>query len=203
VREQFTEAQASEAIQRLYATGFFSDVKIDTVNNVLVVSVKERPTIASVTFNGMHEFDPKAITKSLGQVGFGQGRVFDRSMLERAEFELKRRCHGTCAQGYSQDECTIATADISGLKQKRLKLIETSWKIYLSNVAEIKSYCAIKWRNQKPVTDLELEGLFVIARLGIERAPVRQLQRTPVATATINRHQPNISNRMDLPRDYC
>ncbi|PLC51033.1 outer membrane protein assembly factor BamA [Pollutimonas subterranea] len=91
VGEQFTEAQASEAIQRLYATGFFSDVKIDTVNNVLVVSVKERPTIASVTFNGMHEFDAAAITKSLGQVGFGQGRVFDRSMLERAEFELKQQ----------------------------------------------------------------------------------------------------------------
>src|SRR5690606_31710535 len=54
-------------------------------------SVQERPTIASVSFNGMHEFDPKAITTSLGQVGFGQGRVFDRSMLERAEFELKQQ----------------------------------------------------------------------------------------------------------------
>ncbi|HUH59738.1 MAG TPA: outer membrane protein assembly factor BamA, partial [Candidimonas sp.] len=91
VGEQFTEAQASEAIQRLYATGFFSDVKIDTANNVLVVSVQERPTIASVSFNGMHEFDSKAIIKSLGAVGFGQGRVFDRSMLERAEFELKQQ----------------------------------------------------------------------------------------------------------------
>src|SRR5690606_25868939 len=29
VGEQFTEQQASEAIQRLYATGFFSDVQID------------------------------------------------------------------------------------------------------------------------------------------------------------------------------
>ncbi len=91
VGEEFTEAQASEAIQRLYATGFFSDVKIDTSNNVLVVAVQERPTIASVSFNGMHEFDSKAIIKSLGAVGFGQGRVFDRSMLERAEFELKQQ----------------------------------------------------------------------------------------------------------------
>src|SRR5690606_11564449 len=91
VGDQFTEAQASEAIQRLYATGFFSDVKIDTSNNVLVVTVQERPTIASVSFNGMREFDSKAITKSLAQVGFGQGRVFDRSMLERAEFELKQQ----------------------------------------------------------------------------------------------------------------
>src|SRR3546814_3800538 len=83
VGEQFTDAQAAEAIQRLYATGFFSDVKIDTSNNVLVVTVQERPTIASVSFNGMREFDAKTITTSLSQVGFGQGRVFDRSMLER------------------------------------------------------------------------------------------------------------------------
>jgi outer membrane protein insertion porin family len=39
----------------------------------------------------MREFDAAAITKSLGQVGFGQGRVFDRAMLERAEFELKQQ----------------------------------------------------------------------------------------------------------------
>lgn len=91
VGEEFTEEQAAEAIQRLYSTGFFSDVKIDTANNVLVVSVNERPTIASISFNGMREFDDKAIIKSLGQVGFGQGRVFDRSMLERAEFELKQQ----------------------------------------------------------------------------------------------------------------
>lgn len=91
VGQQFTQDQAADAIQRLYASGFFSDVKIDTQNNVLIVSVVERPTIASVTFNGMHEFDGKAITTQLNQVGFGQGRVFDRSMLERAEFELKQQ----------------------------------------------------------------------------------------------------------------
>lgn len=91
VGEEFTEDQAAEAIQRLYATGFFSDVRVQTDNDVLVVVVSERPTIASVTFNGMREFDTKAITKSLSQVGFGQGRVFDRSMLERAEFELQQQ----------------------------------------------------------------------------------------------------------------
>ncbi|MGE4368268.1 MAG: outer membrane protein assembly factor BamA [Burkholderiaceae bacterium] len=91
VGERFTEEQATEAIQRLYATGFFSDVQIDTRNNILVVNVKERPTIASVSFNGMYEFDAKTILQSLAQVGFGEGRVFDRAMLERAEFELKQQ----------------------------------------------------------------------------------------------------------------
>ncbi|HLU00010.1 MAG TPA: outer membrane protein assembly factor BamA [Burkholderiaceae bacterium] len=91
VGDTFTEEQAAEAIQRLYSSGLFSDVQIDTSGNVLVVTVQERPTIASVTFNGMREFDQAAITNSLKQVGFGQGRVFDRSMLERAEFEIKQQ----------------------------------------------------------------------------------------------------------------
>ena len=91
VGEEFDETKASEAIQRLYASGFFSDVKLDTSGDVLVITVAERPTIASVTFNGMREFDAKAITQSLAQVGFGEGRIFDKSMLERAEFELKQQ----------------------------------------------------------------------------------------------------------------
>ena len=91
VGDEFTEAHASEAIQRLYSSGFFNDVSIDIDDDVLVVVVQERPTIASVSFTGMREFDPKAITKALAQVGFAEGRIFDRSMLERAEFELKQQ----------------------------------------------------------------------------------------------------------------
>lgn len=91
VGETFDDAKASESIQRLYSSGFFNDVKIDTDNNVLVITVQERPTIASVSFNGMREFNEKNISQSLAQVGFSEGRVFDRSMLERAEFELKQQ----------------------------------------------------------------------------------------------------------------
>ncbi|MFT0548331.1 outer membrane protein assembly factor BamA [Allopusillimonas ginsengisoli] len=91
VGEKFTETQAADAIQRLYSTGFFNDVRIDTSNDVLVVTVEERPTIASLSFNGMREFDAKAITQSLAKVGFGQGRVFDNAMLERARFEIEQQ----------------------------------------------------------------------------------------------------------------
>jgi outer membrane protein insertion porin family len=91
VGETFTDADAAKAIQGLYGSGLFSDVKIDDQGGVLVVNVKERPTIASVSFNGMREFDAKAIIKSLSEVGFGQGRVFDRSLLDRAVFELKQQ----------------------------------------------------------------------------------------------------------------
>lgn len=91
VGDRFSDALASEAIQNLYASGFFSDVNVQVNDGVVIVSVVERPTIASITFNGMRDFDSAALTKSLAQVGFGPGRVFDRSMLERAEFELKQQ----------------------------------------------------------------------------------------------------------------
>ena len=91
VGDTFTEDDASQAIRRLYGTGFFHDVRIQAEDNVLVVAVQERPTIASITFNGMREFDAKTITDSLRQVGFAEGRIFDRSMLEQAEFELKQQ----------------------------------------------------------------------------------------------------------------
>src|SRR3546814_12575937 len=67
VGETFTQEEASQAIQKLYGSGFFSDVKIDSENGVLVVTVKERPTIAAVTFNGMREFAAKEITKENGR----------------------------------------------------------------------------------------------------------------------------------------
>ena len=91
VGERFTEEMATEAVRKLYATGLFSDVRIDTAGNVVVVVVQERPTIASVTFTGMREFESKDIINSLRQVGFGEGRIFDQSMLEQAEFELKQQ----------------------------------------------------------------------------------------------------------------
>ncbi len=39
VGQQFTEDQATEAVRRLYGSGFFSDVRIETDNNVVVVVV--------------------------------------------------------------------------------------------------------------------------------------------------------------------
>src|SRR5690625_5023430 len=91
VGEPFTTEEVAQAIQSLYATGFFSDVSIDNVNDVLVVTVKERPTIASLSFHGMRAFNADELTKALTAVGFGPGRIFDQAMLEQAVFELQQQ----------------------------------------------------------------------------------------------------------------
>jgi outer membrane protein insertion porin family len=91
VGERFTEEQAAQAIRALFATGFFSDVRIETEGDVIVVAVDERPAIADITFDGVKEFDKDALKKGLREVGLAESRIFDRSLLERAEQELKRQ----------------------------------------------------------------------------------------------------------------
>jgi len=91
VGDTFSEAQAAEAIRALFATGFFSDVRIEVENDVLVVLVDERPAIAQIDFVGVKEFDKEALKKGLREVGLAEARIFDRSLVERAERELKRQ----------------------------------------------------------------------------------------------------------------
>ena len=91
VGETMTDEKAAQAIKSLFATGFFKDVRIEVENDVLVLVLEERPAIASVDFVGIKEFDKEALKKGLKEIGLAESRIFDRSMLERAEQELKRQ----------------------------------------------------------------------------------------------------------------
>jgi len=91
VGEVMTEERARAAVRALYATGFFSDVRLEHENDVLVVFVQERPAVAQIDFSGMKEFEPDAVRKVLRENGLAEGRIFDRSVLELAEQEIKRQ----------------------------------------------------------------------------------------------------------------
>lgn len=91
VGDTFTDEKALQAIRSLFATGFFEDVKISAKGDVLVVTVVERPAIASVEINGTKEFDSDTLKEALKGVGIGESLIFDRSLLDKAEQELKRQ----------------------------------------------------------------------------------------------------------------
>lgn len=91
VGDTLNDEQAAQAIKALFATGFFKDVRIEIDGNVLVVVVQERPAIAKIDFVGMKEFEKEKIEKALKESGVAEGRIFDRSALERSEQELKRQ----------------------------------------------------------------------------------------------------------------
>lgn len=91
VGETFDEGKAADAIRGLFATGFFSDVQIEVENDVIVVVVAERPAIADISFVGVKEFDKDGLKAGLREVGLAEAQIFDRSLLEKAEQELKRQ----------------------------------------------------------------------------------------------------------------
>ena len=91
VGETYNDDKGSAAIKALYATGLFKDIRIEVEGNVLVVAVEERPTINTVAFSGEKEFEKEARVKGLKEIGVGETKIFDRSLVERAEQELKRQ----------------------------------------------------------------------------------------------------------------
>ena len=91
VGDRFDPDKGVAAIRALFATGLFKDVRLEADGDTLVVIVEERPSIAQVDISGLKEFDKDTVKKSLRDVGLGEARVFDRSLLDRAELELKRQ----------------------------------------------------------------------------------------------------------------
>jgi outer membrane protein insertion porin family len=90
VGDAVDDARTAEAIRALFKTGFFRDVRIDLEGATLVVFLVERPSIAKVEFTGNKEVETDKLLDQLKQIGFAEGRVFNRSTFESVEQELRR-----------------------------------------------------------------------------------------------------------------
>jgi outer membrane protein insertion porin family len=91
VGEMMTDEKTTAAIKALYATGFFKDVRLESRDGVLIVTVEERPSIAKITLSGIKEFSEEDLKTGLKQTGLAEGRVLDRALLDKAEQELQRQ----------------------------------------------------------------------------------------------------------------
>jgi outer membrane protein insertion porin family len=107
--DTFNDDKGSEAIRALYATGFFTDVRVSAQANVVVVQVEERPAIASIDFAGIKEFDKENLTKALRGVGLSQGRYYDKALVDKSEQELKRQY---LTRGYYAAEVTTTVTPV-------------------------------------------------------------------------------------------
>jgi len=69
--KSFSDADIDASVKRLYATGFFSDVKIAVSGGTLVINVKENDLVNQVVFNGNRKIKDEKLaavvrTRSLG-----------------------------------------------------------------------------------------------------------------------------------------
>jgi outer membrane protein insertion porin family len=69
VGDRIDDEKSAQAIKALYATGFYSDVRLEAEGDVLIVFVVERPAIAQIEFEGQKEFTKDNLRDGLKQAG--------------------------------------------------------------------------------------------------------------------------------------
>ncbi|MBK1648870.1 outer membrane protein assembly factor BamA [Rhabdochromatium marinum] len=91
INDQVADDVTADIIRSLYATGFFDDVKVERDGNVLVIWVRERPAVAKIDISGNKSIKTDDLKEGLKEIGLAEGRVFNRSVLDRIEQELRRQ----------------------------------------------------------------------------------------------------------------
>ena len=155
VGETLTEDKAAAAIRSLYATGFFKDVRLEAESGVLVVTVQERPAIGQIDFFGQKEFDKDKLKAALKEIGLSEGRVFDRSLLERAQQELETQY---LARGRY---ATQITTTVTPLERNRVAI---QFNIVEGPVAKIRE---ISFVGNKAFKESDLRDLMSLSTPGV------------------------------------
>ena len=91
VGDKIDDNDTTQAIHALYKTGFFKDVRLEREGNVLIVFVAERPAISEIHIHGNDKIPTEQLKSALKDLGLTEGRVFDQSILEVVNQELKRQ----------------------------------------------------------------------------------------------------------------
>lgn len=94
VGDTLTEKKSQDAVRVLFKTGFFRDVQLEREGSVLIVTVVERPSIAGIKITGTREMSEEDLKKGLKELGLAEGRVFNKSLLDRVEQELRQQYFG-------------------------------------------------------------------------------------------------------------
>jgi outer membrane protein insertion porin family len=155
VGDTLDTAKATAAVKALYATGFFKDVKLKAESGVLIVQVEERPAIAQINITGAKAFEKDKLKEGLKQAGLSESRIFSRSMLDRAEQELKRQYIST---GKYAVQITTTTTP---LERNRVAI---NFDIKEGRTARIRQ---ISFVGNETFDDKTLRGLFVLTTPGL------------------------------------
>lgn len=91
IGETVDEQRSAEILRTLYQTGFFKDIRLARDGDVLVLDFVERPSIATISFSGNEDISEEQLNAVLKDVGLIEGRIFNRSLLEKIQQELERQ----------------------------------------------------------------------------------------------------------------
>ncbi len=90
IGDEIDSDQSAAIIRALYKTGFFKDVRLEREDDVLIIFVSERPAVAQINISGNKSMEEEQLLLGLKDIGMAEGRVFNRSVLDKIEQELQR-----------------------------------------------------------------------------------------------------------------
>ena len=79
------------AAKVVFKTGQFDDIQVGRDGNTLILSITERPSIASIELDGNKAIKTEDLIKGLNEAGLSQGQVFKRSILNGLAQEIQRQ----------------------------------------------------------------------------------------------------------------
>jgi len=90
IGDNLNTIDTSQVIKYIYKTGQFRDVFVDFDNGNLIVTVSEKPIIASIEFNGNKLIQEDKLREGIRQVNLYEGAVFDKQVLSNLEKDLSK-----------------------------------------------------------------------------------------------------------------
>ena len=88
--DQVDDRRLNEATKDLFDSGYFDDVELLRDGDVLVVRVKERPSVALITLDGNNMIKEEQLRDALKRAGLDEGEIYRRSALDQIRLELLR-----------------------------------------------------------------------------------------------------------------
>ena len=75
----------------IFKTGQFDDIQIGREGNTLIISIVERPSIASIELDGNKALKTEDLLKGLDDAGLSEGQVYKRSIVNSLALEIQRQ----------------------------------------------------------------------------------------------------------------
>ena len=91
VGDAIDEVAIRQLIRLLFASGYFDDIRMARDEEVLVITLDERPAIESIEIDGNKAIKTEALLEGLTQQGLAEGEIFKQATLERVGLELERQ----------------------------------------------------------------------------------------------------------------
>lgn len=89
IGDQVNSFRVAQLVRSLYASTHFENIEILRDGNVLVVKVKERPTISNIIFEGNDDIKDEQLQESLDGSNIRVGEPLDKTVLTSIENGLK------------------------------------------------------------------------------------------------------------------